>query len=165
MKIRKSAASGNDKVEMQMTPMIDIVFQLLTFFVMSFKIAVQEGDFNVKMPLAAASSAETIEELPPIKLRLTANEKGQLSGIHMGERSLPSFKELNAAIIELVGTDSGPSSLAAQTEVEIDADYDLRYENVVEAITAISGYVDKTGHIVKLIEKLKFVPPKPGDSP
>src|SRR5487761_1493147 len=38
MKIRKSAASGNDKVEMQMTPMIDIVFQLLAFFVMSFKI-------------------------------------------------------------------------------------------------------------------------------
>jgi biopolymer transport protein ExbD len=162
MKIRKSAASGNDKVEMQMTPMIDIVFQLLTFFVMSFKIAVQEGDFNVKMPLAAAGTAETVVDLPPIKLRLTANDKGHLSGIRMGERSLAGFKDLNAAIIELVGTDTGPNSLASTTEVEIDADYDLRYENVMEAITSISGYVNKAGHVVKLIEKLKFAPPKQG---
>ena len=41
------------KVEMQMTPMIDIVFQLLTFFIMSFKIVAAEGDFDIKMPLAA----------------------------------------------------------------------------------------------------------------
>jgi biopolymer transport protein ExbD len=162
MKIRKSAASGNDKVEMQMTPMIDIVFQLLAFFVMSFKIAVQEGDFNVKMPLAAAGPSDKIEDTLPIKLRLTANENGQLSGIRMGERPLLNFKELNAAIMETVGTDSGPNSMASQTEVEIDADYDLRYESVVAAITAISGYVDKSGHVVPLIEKLKFAPPKEG---
>ena len=163
MKIRKSAASGNDKVEMQMTPMIDIVFQLLTFFVMSFKIAVQEGDFNVKMPLAAAGQSENIPDLPPIKLRLTANDNGQLSGIRMGERPLLNFKELNTAIMETVGTNTGPNSMAAQAEVEIDADYDLRYENVVAAITAMSGSVDKDGHVVKMIEKLKFTPPKEGD--
>ncbi|OYV83264.1 MAG: hypothetical protein B7Z73_16265, partial [Planctomycetia bacterium 21-64-5] len=73
MKIRKSAASGSDKVEMQMTPMIDVVFQLLTFFVMSFKIVSQEGDFNIKMPLAAAGPSQEPQDLPPIKLRLTAN--------------------------------------------------------------------------------------------
>jgi biopolymer transport protein ExbD len=160
MKIRKSAAAGSDKVEMQMTPMIDVVFQLLTFFVMSFKIATQEGDFNVKMPLAAAGPSDQVVDIPPIKLKLTANDQGQLSGIHMGERAMGNFKELNNAIIEIVGTDTGPDSLAAQTEVEIDADYDLRYENVVQAITAISGHVDSNGHIVKLIEKLKFTAPK-----
>lgn len=160
MKIRKSAAAGSDKVEMQMTPMIDVVFQLLTFFVMSFKIATQEGDFNVKMPLAAPGPSDQVVDIPPIKLKLTANSQGQLSGIHMGERAMDNFKDLNNAIIEIVGTDTGPDSLAAQTEVEIDADYDLRYENVVQAITAISGHVDSTGHIVKLIEKLKFTAPK-----
>jgi biopolymer transport protein ExbD len=160
MKIRKSAAAGSDKVEMQMTPMIDVVFQLLTFFVMSFKIATQEGDFNIKMPLMSAAAAETPVDLPPIKLRLAANAQGQLSGITMGERALGGFSELHTAILELVGTDTGPNSLASQTEVEIDADYDLRYENVVAAITAISGHVDSAGHVVKLIEKLKFAPPK-----
>ena len=52
MKIRKSAvSSGADKVDINMTPMIDVVFQLLSFFVMSFKIVAQEGDFNIKMPI------------------------------------------------------------------------------------------------------------------
>ena len=41
------------KVPIDMTPMIDIVFQLLTFFVMTLKIATSEGDFNIKMPRAA----------------------------------------------------------------------------------------------------------------
>jgi len=162
MKIRKSAAAGSDKVEMQMTPMIDVVFQLLTFFVMSFKIVSQEGDFNIKMPLAASGPSEQMQDLPPIKLRLTADSQGRLSGISMGERTLGNFKKLHEAILELVGTDSGPNSMAPQTECEIDADYDLRYENVVEAITAISGHVNSQGHIVKLIEKLKFTPPKQG---
>ena len=52
MKIRHTTSSGQDKIELQMTPMIDIVFQLLVFFIMTFKIVSQEGDFNVKMPLA-----------------------------------------------------------------------------------------------------------------
>jgi biopolymer transport protein ExbD len=162
MKIRKSAAAGPDKVDMQMTPMIDVVFQLLTFFVMSFKIVSQEGDFNIKMPLMSAPSADTPVEMPPIKLKLSANGQGQLAGITMGERALGGFNDLHSAIIELVGTDTGPNSLASQTEVEIDADYNLRYENVVAAITAISGHVDSSGHVVKLIEKLKFAPPKSG---
>ncbi len=44
-----------DKVEMQMTPMIDIVFQLNIFFLFTFKIVLPEGDFNIRMPSAAAA--------------------------------------------------------------------------------------------------------------
>lgn len=160
MKIRKSAASGTDKVEMQMTPMIDIVFQLLTFFVMSFKIATQEGDFNIKMPLAAGAMASPDEPpLPPIRIRLTANDQGQLAGIQMGERNLSSFTELNEAIMQMVGSDEGPG-LRSEAEAEIDADYNLHYREVVHAITAISGHVTPDGQIVKLIEKLKFAAPR-----
>ena len=37
MKIRNTGGDG-EKIELQMTPMIDIVFQLLVFFIMTFKI-------------------------------------------------------------------------------------------------------------------------------
>ncbi|MEC9149539.1 MAG: biopolymer transporter ExbD, partial [Planctomycetota bacterium] len=37
MKIRK-IGTAEEKIELQMTPMIDIVFQLLVFFVMTFKV-------------------------------------------------------------------------------------------------------------------------------
>jgi biopolymer transport protein ExbD len=164
MKVRRTGSGAPDKVEQQMTPMIDIVFQLLTFFIMSFKIAAVEGDFSIKTPLAAPSAGvpENIDSLPPIRVRLTANADGTLRGIQMGERSLPSFDELHREVMAIVGTDSGPGSLAEQAEVELDADYDLHYQNVISAVTAISGYVDPNGQIVKLIEKIKFAPPRQG---
>ncbi len=56
---------------LQLTSMIDVVFLLLIFFVMTFKIAAQEGDFSVKMPLqnAGGQPLEPDADLP-IKLRL-----------------------------------------------------------------------------------------------
>jgi biopolymer transport protein ExbD len=47
----KFKSRSNEKVEMQLTSMIDIIFLLLIFFVMTFKIAAQEGDFNIRMPI------------------------------------------------------------------------------------------------------------------
>lgn len=160
MKLRKKG-SGPGKVDIQMTPMIDIVFQLLVFFVMTFKIVEIEGDFNIKMPLAAPSSGATTEPFPPIKVRLTANADGTLAGLYMGEAQLGSFDLLHFAILDIVGTDRGPGSFAENAEVEIDADYNLRYEYVINTVTAISGRMSKDGQIMKLIEKVKFAPPRP----
>ena len=52
MQIRNANKAG-EKIELQMTPMIDIVFQLLVFFIMTFKIVSMEGDFNIRMPAAS----------------------------------------------------------------------------------------------------------------
>ena len=81
-----------------MTPMIDIVFQLLIFFIMTFKIVSLEGDFNIKMPAAAPSEGPPEEDLlPPLRLRLTAGEEGQLNGIQLDDRAFLSFAELRGA--------------------------------------------------------------------
>lgn len=168
MKFRKSTSGAPDKVEQQMTPMIDIVFQLLTFFIMSFKISAVEGDFSLKMPAAAPNAGlpDPENRLPPIKVRLTAKADGGIASIHMGERRLDNFKALHDEIIGIVGTDTGPGSLADHAEVELDCDYDLRYEHVISAMSAISGYVAPDNRIVKLIEKIRFAPPrKPGAAP
>ena len=44
-------ANETEEIKMNMTSMIDIVFQLLVFFVMTFNPPQYEGDFSVKMPL------------------------------------------------------------------------------------------------------------------
>ena len=157
MKLGKKTQS---KVEMLMTPMIDIVFQLLTFFIMSFKIAAQEGDFNIKMPLASPREGMPNENDVPLKVKLTAGPGGNLAGIQMGDRRFENFSQLQQAVIGMVGKDSGPGKASTQ-EVELDCDYNLRYEEVVSAVTAVSGYVTRDGQIVKLVEKLKFSPTHP----
>jgi biopolymer transport protein ExbD len=164
MRIRHSTAH-EDKIELQMTPMIDIVFQLLVFFIMTFKIVTPEGDFNIKMPLA---SSESIPQEEPIEsqtlvVRLLSGANGGLAGINLGQRTLPtSFDALRSEVINVVGTDAGPDQAADGYEVELDFDFDLRYEYVIAAIDAVTGYIDPdTGTAIKLIEKVKFANPRP----
>lgn len=161
MRVRGVGHGTDEKVELQMTPMIDVVFQLLTFFIFSLKIIAPEGDFNIKMPLTALQPGPPDDkQLPPMKVRLKAGRGGQLADIQFGQRSLgTSFKALREQVRQVIGDDPGPGTLE-DTEVELDCDYDLRYEYVVRAITAVSGYVDpQTGLIKKIVEKIKFAPP------
>lgn len=159
MKIRKSVAGTTDKVEMQMTPMIDIVFQLLTFFVMSFKIATQEGDFDIKMPAPSSAQAPTPPPLGTFRVRAVADPQGHLARLEWEGEPLASFEALNAKVLDAVRT-VGPQA-ANDVEVELDCDDELEYDNTVRAITAISGYIDPvSGERKKLLEKLKFTPPK-----
>ena len=114
-----------DKIDINMTPMIDIVFQLLAFFIMTLKIVQPEGDFDVRMPLgAAAAAAPDEEQIPPIRIRLTAGETG-LGGIEMNGTAVASFEELQERVIVLVGLDSGPNTIVDKTVVELDCDEQL----------------------------------------
>lgn len=160
MKFRHRKSEG--KIELQMTPMIDIVFQLLIFFLFTFKIAAQEGDFNIKMPLSAPQAGRPDDSLlPPLKLRLLADENGRLQadGIQLNDRVFPDFDDLHVYIRSLVGDAAGPGS-SGDLEIEIDCDYQLRYADTIAAVTAVSGYMDAQGNIIKLIEKIRFVPPE-----
>ena len=53
MKIRNIHAGDRKTGELTITAMIDVVFLLLAFFIMTFKIVAPEGDFRVNMPQAA----------------------------------------------------------------------------------------------------------------
>ena len=76
-----------EKIETQMAPMIDIVFQLLIFFLLTLKIVEPEGDFNVNMPVSSPESSPVSEVLPDIKVTLTANNDGTLDGVFLNEVS------------------------------------------------------------------------------
>ncbi|MEX0677521.1 MAG: biopolymer transporter ExbD [Pirellulales bacterium] len=158
MKIRNTATQMADKVEIQMTPMIDIVFLLLIFFLFSFKIVTQEGDFNIRMPVAGPVSTALDTQLP-IKVRLTSDAEGNLTAIQMGDQKLANFAALREQVISIVGSDAGPGA-AEKSEAELDFDFNLKYRYVIAAVTAISGYISPDGHIVTLIQKIKFSPPK-----
>ena len=161
MAFRPKKSGIADKIPIDMTPMIDIVFQLLTFFCMTLKVAAQEGDFNIKMPLAAARPGlPDPNQLPPMKVRLQADAAGNLINLTLNDRSFNGpnrWQQLHHHIASLVGE----GSLAASAEVELDCDFGLKYENVIEAITAVSGSVGPDGQVIKLVEKIKFAPPRP----
>ncbi len=151
-----------DKIELQMTPMIDIVFQLNIFFLFTFKIILPEGDFNIRMPSAAAARSMQQSETLPMTLVMKAGPNGELADLRLAGRSFghgpDAFTRLRRKIRSAVNDAGGPGT-ASDMEVEIDADYDLNYESTMDAITAITGYIEN-GEPHKLIEKVKFSPPK-----
>jgi biopolymer transport protein ExbD len=148
-----------DKIAIDMTPMIDCVFQLITFFMLTIKSVIPEGDFDIRMPLGASAGAAP--ETPPtiVRIKMTAGPGGDLAGISMNGSGVGDFDQLRQKIIGLVGVNTGPGG-AENTEVELDCDYGLKYVNVVKAITAVSGAPQGDGQIVELIKKIKFTPPK-----
>jgi biopolymer transport protein ExbD len=149
-----------DKIAIDMTPMIDVVFQLMSFFMCTLKVVAPEGDFDIRMPLgAAASAAPDDQQVPPVRVKLTADGGGGLASIAMNGAAVSDFEELRRKVVGLVGTDTGPNSLAEKTEVELDCDYGLKYAETVKAVTAVSG-MKQNGEIVELIKKIKFTPPK-----
>ena len=57
-----------DKIAIDMTPMIDVVFQLITFFMLTLKDVAVEGDFDIKMPLGPSKGAVSETELSLIHI-------------------------------------------------------------------------------------------------
>jgi biopolymer transport protein ExbD len=158
MRIKRQ--SDDNAGQLSLTSMIDVVFLLLIFFVMTFKIAAQEGDFNVKMPLQGQGNSSAEPELP-IKIRLKADAAGNIADIVVNDSQSfgNDFAKLRAFIVQMTpGGVDGPSEEKGP-EVELDLDYGLKYEFVVSTITSVTGY--KQGDdIVRLVERIKFAPPR-----
>lgn len=155
LKIEKMAES-----ELNMTPMIDIVFQLLTFFCMTLKVATAEGDFNIRMPVVGTTSDTRPEALPPLHLYLQADERGECTRVILNDQEFSGtnrWERVHHSLANFVGD----GSLAHEWEVELHCDPQLNYEHTIAAITAVSGRINPAdGQIVKLIDKIKFSPPR-----
>ncbi len=155
MKIRPRAS--DTKVELQMTPMIDVVFQLLVFFLFSFKIVPVEGEIGVNMPPVAAGAkpkSDDIELTEKVKIKLRSTDDGALIGIIVGENEIGE----NPAALTQVLKDSvvGPGGKASDAEVEIDGDRRLLYFFVIRVTNA----VQRAG-----IKKINFTDPLAAPAP
>ncbi|REJ68377.1 MAG: biopolymer transporter ExbD [Planctomycetota bacterium] len=172
MTIRRRASA--DKFELQVTPMIDIVFQLLVFFLLTFQISQAEGDFQLLMPRGSEKPRERIDVVPLLlNLRLHADAEGRLSaaflnGERLGAEGESPLTALHRRVRQLYAGRENERGARRELEpgpsvVEIHADFELNYVHTIDAITAVRGYlrdVDGQAEIVTLIEQIRFGDPR-----
>jgi len=142
-KKKHQAPASDQKVEIQMTPMLDMIFQLLVFFILTFRPVADEGQFEVTMSSVAsdsiASASESMaldesENLPQIIVGLRADLTGRLAagGITLGDQTIGSMPELQQQIDNLV------QGRGADFEGIVEAETRLQYQYVMHAVNALS---------------------------
>ena len=72
------AKSRNEDVSLDMTPMIDVVFQLIIFFVVTLKMS-DDKDTTIKLADGKNGIVLTQEELPPSQLTIDVAKSGRVS--------------------------------------------------------------------------------------
>lgn len=155
----KSLKGTTQTPELEMTPMIDIVFQLLAFFVMTFRITALEGDFNIQMPIQTQAQSE-IEDLDqPVVVTLRSGVNRRLGGIKVDDLAEfvgeDMFQRLAAEIQQRAERQRDPAS-DKKLIVEFVIDYDLRYSETIGAVTAVTGRKLPTGETQQLVDSIKF---------
>lgn len=109
-----------------MTPMIDVVFLLIIFFLVSSHLARQETQVELALPAATSGDDVWDDSTPRVTLNVLADGSFLFGGRPLLMADLES--RLGAAI----------GSLGEQTELRIRADREVPYRNVSPILSAAS---------------------------
>ena len=136
MKIRKPTIEENDSLDASMAPMIDVVFQLLIFFMLTLKIIEPEGDFSINMPQgkpAETQNNDVVIEPKTVVLRVKTDGSGTLGLLKFGGQAFtiqPSGNETDIAAYIKVNAKEELSRNEASMRIGEDAAFKQMNEAV-----------------------------------
>ena len=111
----------SDEPDVNLTPMIDVVFLLLLFFMVSTSF-IRESSLKVDLPEATGQALA--EQEKPIDIIINAEGRFTVNSISLGT---PNKAELSAQLKLAVGENSDP-------HIIITADAKTDYQNIVTAM-------------------------------
>ena len=151
MKIRHSTSVRKGKTELQMTPMIDVVFQLIIFFMLVSQIIAEEAVMMIVPELDEPKTRE-IGEITRITVNVAPTDydpEREISDLSIpGEATLVKVGLDAYSIDDMEGVTKALKSVKEQNEeveVMLRADAGLYYDSVQPVMQAIA-----TAGIVKV---------------
>lgn len=145
---RRPRPGPPEDVMFPVTPMLDMAFQLLAFFVLTFQVPTGETHLDLDLPVTAAalpgaqrgqSRAGPVVKADSdlendLRVRVEADDLGDLKSLRLGESPLPDVNALGDRLRRYVGLlENKP------LRVRIVADDTLRYEVVAQVMAACSA--------------------------
>jgi biopolymer transport protein ExbD len=151
--------SEENPVAINVTPLVDIIFCLCVFFMISFKFKQLEGKFDSWLPKGKGSSGSITEGiLDEVRVALSWDQDSQRTIRQLGTRRVDDDAELSALIAE--GHEDWVRMNKPETPVTIDAEARVPWEEVVKVMN-----ICKQLHIDKIEFALGAPPPQPGAQP
>jgi biopolymer transport protein ExbD len=95
MKLPLKAHSGPVNLSMRMTPLIDVIFLLLIFFIMTMQFQKPEGVLANRLPEKDGRSVTQQQDLEIVRLRIRLSiTEGDMPAIRLQDREVRSYDEL-----------------------------------------------------------------------
>ena len=117
-------------VEMQMGPMIDMVFLLLVFFMVTAKPIKQESDINLGLP-GTVSQDETVDI--PDEQRITIRADGQII-LNDQPMDSPTNEELPTLLATLTRFKESADANKSEALITIQADDGAKHQRIVNVL-------------------------------
>lgn len=150
--LRKRKHDPGPEVELPITPMLDMAFQLLTFFIFTYHPSALEGQMELNLPGAGEAKAKDAKDVDPTKIsdqeieapsQVIVMIKTQRDGVNDGaigqitvdgltKNNVKDLKELTEFLQRLKAKDE----LTNKESVRIQADGTLKWSHVVEVMDA-----------------------------
>lgn len=144
--------SAHDPIEGDFTSMLDVIFNLLAFFVITFNPPKPELNFDLMLPPpkkieTQAKSTEDMfapkeEIFKDVTIRLTSAPDGNVAGIFVEGQKVDGIKGMIAKVQKIGGAIGGTVAPGAKGDTgaleaaNIIADPELKYVHVIEAVDA-----------------------------
>ena len=137
------------EVELNLAAMLDMAFQVLTFFILTFRPSPIEGQVELRMPppkplvvksddaAPQGNAVNPLADLRTLPIVLTAANNGTLAQVMVAGQNVlidPRLALLNGALFRLLGDPASPFD-----QVIIEADPKIRYDEVMRVLMSARG--------------------------
>lgn len=159
------------EVELNLAAMLDMAFQLLTFFILTFKPAPVEGQVSLRLPPpqpvtnvgGQAQAGDDVNNLDPVAnldslvISVVGDSGGNIGSLAIGENNIANVEQLETQLRIVLGD---PSTKFEQVILQVGDT--LRYEELMRIIDVCSRQVLPNG---QKLSKLSFVELPTGQAP
>ena len=164
MRKRRKKRRTQSDVELNLAAMLDLAFQLLTFFILTYKPLPVEGQISLRLPLPQAtavvedgqqagedySNINPVQGLNTLTISVFADPKtGSISGLGIGESQVPSLAALDGRLTEVFSDVGNPFD-----QVIIQVSDSCRYDELMKVIDVCTHQRLPDG---RKLSKLSFV--------
>ncbi len=140
---KRKKGVGGEEIELNLTSMIDVIFQLLIYFVITANFQIDEGTILATLPGNAAENREQQNIEPPVVIELTSGDDGITS------RLIVDGRELREGVAQLRGYfegQIGSGEMAKDDIVQIKPQGVVRWQHVVNVFNAcVAAELEQVG--------------------
>jgi biopolymer transport protein ExbD len=148
-------------VELNMASMLDMAFQLLTFFILTFRPAPMEGQISLRLPPPVPVTKGTVEAgsdttntelakgVDTLTISVFAGPTGEIGSMGVGETGVPNLTALENRLQQIF---ADPDNSFEQVIIQVGSN--LRYEALMEVVDICTRLKLPNG---QRLSKLSFV--------